>query len=142
MSHLKLKAVTDKQKRHDLADIKPGMIVKIIQKIKEGNKTRNQTIEGLVISRKHGQEIGSRITVRRIVAGVGIEWTIPSHAPNIEKVEVLKESKVRRAKLYYMRRKSQRQTRMKLKREIKALREAKIEDVEIPPQEQIAEQEA
>lgn len=138
MSHPIIKKLEDKYKRSDLPEIRPGMIIRLVQKIKEGEKTRNQTIEGLVITKKHGQEIGSMITIRKIVSGVGIEWTIPLNAPQIEKIEIVKESRMRRSKLYYIRNKSQRQTRMKLKREIRQAKAIKLPKEEIV--EEIAEE--
>jgi len=125
MVHPKIDKITEKYKRADLPEIKPGMIIRLVQKIKEGDKVRNQTIEGLVIAQKHGQEMGNHITIRRIIGGIGTEWSISRHSPQIEKIEIIKASKVRRAKLYYMRRKSQKETRLKLRREIKVARQAK-----------------
>ena len=83
------------QLKTDLPDIRPGDSVKVYQK--------GQTFEGLVIARKHGQEMGSTITVRRTISGVGVEKIFPLHSPLIEKMEVVKKGKVRRAKLYYLR---------------------------------------
>ena len=99
----------------NIQDIKPGMYVKILQKIKEGEKERSQQIEGLVLSRKHGSEPGATITLRRMMDGVGVEWIIPLFSPLIQKVELIKASRVRRAKLYYLRSKSSKQARKKLK---------------------------
>ena len=96
-------------------DIKPGMYLRVYQKVKEGEKTRTQRIEGLVLSRKHKNEPGATFTIRRIIKGVGVEWVLPLFSPTIEKVELIKATKPRRAKLYYIREKSQRQTRKKLK---------------------------
>jgi len=87
----------------DLPDIRPGQQVRISQRIKEGDKDRLYVFEGQVLARKHGKEAGSTITVRRIAAGVGVEVVLPLHSPSIEKIEVLKQAKVRRAKLYYLR---------------------------------------
>jgi len=83
--------------------IRPGQEIKVYQKVIEGNKEKTHVFEGLVIAKKHGKEIGSTITIRRIAAGVGTEIVLPLHSPSIEKIEVLKENKVRRAKLYYLR---------------------------------------
>lgn len=117
MNQTILSQIAQNQKRPEFNNIKPGMIVRLVLKVKEGKKIRHQTIEGLVLARKHGQEINSRITLRRIVSGVGIEWTLPLYSPNIEKIEVLKEPRVRRSKLYYIRKKSQKQAKLKLKKE-------------------------
>jgi large subunit ribosomal protein L19 len=85
--------------------IKSGDIVKIYQRIKEGEKERTQVFEGIVIARKHGNEIGATITVRKEISGIGVEKIFPIHSPTIEKIEILKEGKRKRAKLYYLRKK-------------------------------------
>jgi len=95
--------------------IKPGVTLKVHQRIKEGNKTRIQVFEGLVIARKHGSGPNATITIRKISNGIGVERTFPLHMPGIEKFEVVKTSKVRRAKLYYLRTKTARETRRKVK---------------------------
>jgi large subunit ribosomal protein L19 len=96
-------------------DIKPGVTLRVHQKIKEGDKTRTQVFEGIVIARKHGSEPGATITVRKVIGGIGVEKTFPLYLPTIEKFEVVKASKVRRAKLYYLRGKTARETRRKTK---------------------------
>src|SRR3989344_7725293 len=99
----------------DFSNIRPGLTLKIHQKIKEGSKTRTQIFEGLVIAKKHGNSINSTITVRKVSGGVGVERTFPLHMPTIEKIEIVKAAKVRRAKLYYIRTKTARETRKKTK---------------------------
>jgi len=89
--------------KKDLPNLRPGDTVKVYQKIKEGDKERTQIFEGLVIARKHGKELGSTITVRKIISGVGVERIFPLHSPVIEKIEISKKGKARRAKLYYLR---------------------------------------
>ncbi|MBI2038375.1 MAG: 50S ribosomal protein L19, partial [Candidatus Nealsonbacteria bacterium] len=89
------------QIKANLPEIKPGDTVLVSQKIKEGDKEKIQTFEGIVISRKHGKEMGSTIIVRKVISGVGVERVFPLHSPIIEKIEILKRGKVRRAKLYY-----------------------------------------
>jgi len=84
-------------------DIMPGDTVRVYQKIREGDKERTQVFEGLVLARKHGSEPGATITVRREISGIGVERIFPIHSPRIEKIEVLKKGKARRAKLYYLR---------------------------------------
>lgn len=90
-------------------EIKPGMLIKVYQKIKEldakGNpKERIQTFEGIVIARRGGNQPGATFTLRKIGAdNIGIEKIYPLHLPSIVKVELLKKYKVRRAKLYYLR---------------------------------------
>src|SRR5437899_1445642 len=86
-----------------MPDIRPGDLVKIHQKIQEGDKERIQIFEGVVIARKHGKGISSTITVRKVVEGVGVEKIFPVHSPSLDKIEVVKSGKVRRAKLYYLR---------------------------------------
>ena len=106
---------TRSQLRTDIPDIRPGDTIRVLQKIKEGDKERVQSFEGLVIARKHGQGISATITVRKVSGGIGIERIFPIHSPTIQKVEVLKRSKVRRAKLYYIRAKAANETRKKMK---------------------------
>lgn len=100
-------------------EIKPGMYVKISKTIKDGDKEKTQNIEGLVIARKHGKEPGATITIRRIMGGVGVEWILPIFSPKIKKIELVKAARVKRSKLYFLRDKSQKQIRAKLKKEIK-----------------------
>ncbi len=109
----KLDLFTKKQLKTDLPEIRPGYTVRVHQRIKEGDKQRTQIFEGLVIARKHGKGINATITVRRVSLGVGVEKIIPIHAPFIEKIEVVKKGKVRRAKLYYIRKKSAKEARLK-----------------------------
>jgi len=96
-------------------DIKPGDSVRVHQKIKEGNKERVQIFEGVVIARKHGKGINSTITVRKVVEGVGVERIFPVHSPSLAKIEVVKSSKVRRSKLYYLRTAKGTKSRLKTK---------------------------
>lgn len=100
--------------------IQPGDTVKVYQKIVEGDKIKTQIFEGLVIARKHGKEPGATITVRNVISGVGVERIFPVHSPNIEKIETVKSSKVRRSKLYYLRTATGKRARLKRKPEKKA----------------------
>ena len=84
-------------------DIRPGQTIKVYQKIRDGDKERIQSFEGVVIAKKHGKGIGATITVRRVAAGVGVEKIYPLHSPTIDKIEILHRGKVKRAKLYYLR---------------------------------------
>ncbi len=97
------------------AGLRPGVTVRVHQKIKEGEKSRIQIFEGMIIARKHGSGPDATITVRKIAHGVGVERIYPLHTPTVEKFEVLKTAKVRRAKLYYLRDKTARETRKKIK---------------------------
>lgn len=99
-------------------EIKAGQTVKVYQKVKEGNKERIQPFEGLVIATKHGRGLDGTFTVRKIAAGVGAERTYPLHSPAIDKIEILKTAKVKRAKLYYMRERFGKRARMKGKETI------------------------
>lgn len=97
-------------------DLRPGDAVRVWQKIKEGDKTRLQAFEGLVLSRKHGMEAGATFTVRKVSDGIGIERIFPIYSPVIEKIEILRRGgRVRRAKLYYIREKAQSEARRKMK---------------------------
>ncbi len=101
--------------RSDLPIVNPGATVRVHQKIKEGDKERVVAFEGLVIARKHGRGISSTFTVRKVVDGIGVERVYPWHSPTIQKIEVIRRSKVRRAKLYYIREKAAREVRKKMK---------------------------
>ena len=96
-------------------DIRPGDTVRVWQKIQEKDKTRLQAFEGLVIARKHGREPGGTFTVRKIASGVGTERIFPLYSPVIDKIEIVRRAKVRRAKLYYIRDKSGKEIRRKMK---------------------------
>ncbi len=98
-----------------LPKIKPGATVKVFEKVKEGDKERIAQFSGLVLSRKHGSEAGASFMVRSTIAGVGVEKVFPINSPLIEKVEVLDApKKVHRAKLYYVRDLSRKETRQKM----------------------------
>jgi len=104
----------DIEKRRAL-DVRPGDTVKVFQKIQEKGKTRLQLFEGLVIARKHGTEAGGTFTVRKVASGVGTEKIFPLYSPNIDKIEVVKRSRVRRSKLYYIRDKAAKEIRKKMR---------------------------
>lgn len=106
-----MKIIQDQLKKRP--EIKPGQTIRVYQRIKEGNKERLQPFEGLVIATKHGRGINGTFTVRKISEGIGVERVYPLHSPTIDKIEVLKTSEVRRAKLYYMRGRFGKQARMK-----------------------------
>lgn len=100
------KSAAEKEK---IPELKPGMTVRVYQKIKELNikgeeKERIQYFEGIIIAKKHGREKGATITVRKISHGVGVEKIFPLNLPTIEKIEIKKEARVRRAKLYFLKR--------------------------------------
>jgi large subunit ribosomal protein L19 len=97
-----LRAVDNSQVRTDLPRFRPGDTVRVHVKIKEGDKYRIQVFEGVVIVQKNNG-ISSTFTVRKVSFGYGIERIFPVHSPIIEKLEVVKSGKVRRARLYYLR---------------------------------------
>ena len=123
--------------KKEVPDIQPGDTVKVFQKLKEKNKERIQVYEGVVIARKHGKEIGATITVRKVVGGIGVERIFPLHLPTIEKIEIIKRSKTRRAKLYYLRKAKGKRARLKRKEFVEAVVEEKPKE---PPAEKIEEE--
>lgn len=100
--------------RKDL-NLRAGDTVRVYTKIEEKGKTRLQMFEGLVLATKHGAESGGTFTVRKISHGVGVERVFPLYSPVIDKIEVIKKSQVRRAKLYYLRNKVARDIRRKMR---------------------------
>ena len=94
--------VTATQLKKDVPEFRSGCTVRVHVKIKEGEKFRIQVFEGTVIAKKHGG-INETFTVRRVAHGCGIERVFPLHSPTVEKVELVRNGKVRRAKLYYLR---------------------------------------
>ena len=97
-----IKALSSEQLKENAPVLQIGDTVKVHNRIKEGNRERIQIYEGTVIA-KRGCGITETFTVRRISYGVGVEKTFPLHSPNVDKVEVVRHGKVRRAKLYYLR---------------------------------------
>ena len=97
-----IEAFTNEQLKKELPLVRVGDTVRVHNKIKEGNRERIQLFEGTVIG-KHGGGISETFTFRRISYGVGVEKTFPIHSPNVEKVEIVRVGKIRRAKLYYLR---------------------------------------
>ncbi len=98
-----------------MIEFRAGDTVRVMQKVVEKGKTRLQAFEGLVIARKHGTEAGATFTVRRVASGVGVERIFPLYSPMIDKIEVVKRARARRAKLYYVSQKAAREVRKKLK---------------------------
>lgn len=97
-----MQAFTEKYKKAEPPVVAVGDTVRVHLKVKEGNRERIQVFEGTVIAKKHGG-IEETVTVRRVSYGVGVEKVFPVHAPSIEKIELVRHGKVRRAKLYYLR---------------------------------------
>lgn len=96
--------------------IRAGDTVRVHQKIQEKGKTRIQVFEGLVLARKHGDEAGATFTVRKVASGVGVEKIFPLYSPLIDKLEIVKRAKVRRAKLYHIREKVNREIKRQMRR--------------------------
>ncbi|MBU1164241.1 50S ribosomal protein L19 [Patescibacteria group bacterium] len=99
--------MTDKKEQLDKLEIKPGMTVKVHQKITEGlgdkAKERIQIFEGIVIAKKGGKENQATITVRKMSGNIGVEKIFPINSPNVTKIVPVKQAQVRRSKLYYLR---------------------------------------
>ena len=95
-------AITQSQIRTDLPKLVIGDTVKVHIKVKEGTRERIQVYEGTIIAKKHAG-IAQTVTVRRLSYGVGVEKIFPVNSPNIDKIEIVRKGKVRRAKLYYLR---------------------------------------
>lgn len=99
-------------------DMRAGDTVKVHLKIQEKGKTRIQIFEGLVLARKHGAEAGATFTVRKVTLGYGVERIFPLYSPSIDKIEVLRRAKVRRAKLYHIRDKAAKEISKRMKMEM------------------------
>ncbi len=120
--------ILTKYKKKNTPEIRTGDTVKVYQKIKEGAKERIQVFEGLVIATHGGTGLDGSFKVRKVSFGIGIERTFPLHSPKIIKVERIKQSRVRRAKLYYLRQLSGKAARLKdMNREVKTWEEPEAE---------------
>lgn len=97
-----IEQIENENMRHDVPDFRAGDTVKVHIRIIEGNKERVQIFQGVCIRRRNGS-MGASVTVRKISHGVGVEKTFPIHSPRIEKIELVTQGKVRRARLYYLR---------------------------------------
>ena len=117
--------------------MRAGDTVRVSQKIKEGNKIRLQVFEGLILARKHGAEGGATFTVRKVASGVGMEKIFPLYSPHIDKIEVTKRSRMKRAKLYYIRNKATKEIRKKMRSSVVAL-VAKVAVEEVVPEVEMA----
>ena len=124
-------------------DIRAGDTVRVHQKIEEAKgKFRIQLFEGLVLARKHGREAGATFTVRRVSSGVGVEKIFPLYSPMIDKVEIVKRARVRRAKLYFIRDKVAREARRQLRRTRMMNGTADAMVTEVPAEETVSAMEA
>jgi large subunit ribosomal protein L19 len=120
-------------------DVRPGDTVRVWQKIEEEKgKYRLQAFEGLVLARKHGTEAGATFTVRKVSSGVGVEKIYPLYSPMIDRVEILKRARVRRAKLYYIRDKVAREARRQLRRSRVVRSDSGVTTVEAAPETEVA----
>ena len=107
-----LKQIGDAQKKKAVVDVRSGDTVRVTQKIKEGNKFRSQTFEGVVIRVDRKDSHTARIVVRKVTSGVGVEKSYLIHSPLVEKIEITKRSKVRRNNLSYLRQRSGKSARL------------------------------
>ena len=112
MSFSILKQIGDAQKKKVVVDVRPGDTVRVTQKIKEGNKFRLQTFEGVVIRVDRKESHTARIVVRKVTSGVGVEKSYLIHSPLVEKIVITKRSKVRRNNLSYLRERSGKSARL------------------------------
>lgn len=136
MSFELINKVNQAQKKHAVVDVRSGDTVRIHQRIKEGNKERIQVFEGVVIRTDNKQSHTSRITVRKIASGVGVEKSFLLHSPLIEKVEIVRRAKVRRNFLSFLRQRSGKSARLTAKNfdrvAVNTLPEAPKAEVEAP----------
>jgi large subunit ribosomal protein L19 len=121
-------------------DFSSGDVVRVWNKIKEADgKTRLQAFEGMVLARKHGTEIGATFTVRRVASGVGVERVFPLYSVMIDKIEIVRHSRTRRSKLYYVRDKALRDVRRKLKKDTRVVKKGSTTTQEVVETEQAEE---
>ena len=128
-----IKSIEHEQLKNTIPDLKVGNTVRVHVKIKEGNKERIQVFEGIII-KKQGGGVNATFTVRKISYGVGVEKTFLIHSPLVEKVEVVRVGKARRAKLYYLRKRTGKASKTK------EMVGARIENKEIVVKEDLAEE--
>ena len=140
MSFSVLKEIGDAQKKKAIVDVRSGDTVRVTQKIKEGNKFRLQTFEGVVIRVDRKESHTARIVVRKVTSGVGVEKSYLIHSPLVEKIEIVRRAKVRRNNLTYLRERSGKSARLTSK----DFDRAAVNNVEVPeePAEAPAETEA
>jgi large subunit ribosomal protein L19 len=117
--HTAIAELEQAQVRDDIPEFRPGDTLKVHVRVKEGNRSRIQVFQGVVI-RRQGGGIRETFTVRKISYGVGVERTFPVHSPSIDKIETMTRGKVRRAKLYYLRELRGKAARIRERRETPA----------------------
>lgn len=129
------------KKRAELG-LSAGDTVRVSQKVQEKGKTRLQVFEGLVLCRKHGAEAGATFTVRKVSGGIGVEKIFPLYSPMIDKIEIVRRSKVRRSKLYYVREKVAREIRRQMRnmRMVRFSTDDGAEEVRTAPVEEVVEE--
>ncbi|HHV61884.1 MAG TPA: 50S ribosomal protein L19 [Firmicutes bacterium] len=110
-----INALEQEYMKQDIPSFKPGDVVRVYVKVVEGGRERIQVFEGTVISRRGGG-LGETFTVRKVSQGIGVERCFPLHSPKIDKIEVVREGRVRRAKLYYLRSRLGKAARVKQER--------------------------
>lgn len=115
MSNLKIQALNKRLATKKLPTLRPGYLVRVHQKIKEGEKERVQIFEGIVMGLSSGNAVNKSVTVRKVVEGIGVEKIFPLASPNVVKIDIKKTFKVRRAKLGYMRDTANMSSRLKAK---------------------------
>lgn len=135
MSYAIIKAIADQSKKAKVVDVRSGDTVKVYQKIKEGNKERVQMFEGVVIRTDRKNSATSRITVRKITSGVGVEKSYLIHSPLIEKIIVTKRGQVRRNYLSYLRDRAGKSARLTGKDFDKAINDVAIPEEAAPAEE-------
>ena len=119
-------------------DFASGDVVRVWNKIKENDgKIRLQAFEGMVLARKHGTEIGATFTVRRVASGVGVERVFPLYSVMIDKIELVRHSRTRRSKLYYVRDKAIRDVRRKLKKDVNVVKKGSTTTTEAVATEEV-----
>jgi large subunit ribosomal protein L19 len=111
----KIALVENKFVRKDLPEFRAGDTVKVHVRVTEGNRERIQVFEGVVIARKHGG-VRETFTVRKVSGGIGVERIFPVHCPSVDHIEVVRHGRVRRAKLYYLRKRSGKAARIRERR--------------------------
>lgn len=139
MSFALIQKVNEEQKKHAVVDVRSGDTVRVHQRIKEGNKERTQIFEGVVIRTDNKSSHTSRITVRKVASGIGVEKSFILHSPLVEKVEIVRRAKVRRNYLSFLRDRSGKGARLKA---VKFDREAVNTLPETPKAEEPAKEEA
>lgn len=135
MSFSILKKIGDEQKKKAVIDVRSGDTVKVTQRIKEGDKSRLQVFEGVVIRADRKESHTARITVRKIASGVGVEKSFLLHSPLVEKIEITKRAKVRRNNLSYLRARSGKSARLAGK----DFDRVAVNDITVPGEDEVAE---